>query len=243
MNPVIEVSVRHRLGAFELEASFESTGRLTALFGRSGSGKTSLVDIIAGLISPAQGRVVVDGQVLVDTQAGVFVPKHRRRIGYVFQDARLFPHLSVRQNLLFGRWFAPRDAASGSELAGVLDLLGIGHLLERRPGALSGGEKQRVAIARTLLKHPSIFLFDEATSALDTHTEKEIQASLREVSRSRTTLVIAHRLSTVIDADQILVLEHGRVVERGRHAELLAMGGLYASMWRRQQEAAREGLV
>ena len=109
--------------------------------------------------------------------------------------------------------------------------------------SLSGGEKQRVAIARTLLKHPSIFLFDEATSALDTHTEKEIQTSLREVSRSRTTLVIAHRLSTVIDADQILVLEHGRVVERGRHAQLLALGGLYASMWRRQQEAAREGLA
>jgi ATP-binding cassette subfamily B protein len=105
---------------------------------------------------------------------------------------------------------------------------------------LSGGEKQRVAIARTLLKRPSIFLFDEATSALDTHTEKEIQASLGEVSRSRTTLVIAHRLSTVIDADQILVLDGGRVVERGRHGELLAAGGLYASMWRRQQEAARE---
>ena len=103
---------------------------------------------------------------------------------------------------------------------------------------LSGGEKQRVAIARTILKRPAILLFDEATSALDTHTEKEIQASLREVSKDRTTLVIAHRLSTVVDADEIIVLDQGQVAERGRHAELIAQDGRYADMWRKQQEAA-----
>ncbi|CFW36860.1 ABC transporter ATP-binding protein [Bordetella pertussis] len=108
---------------------------------------------------------------------------------------------------------------------------------------LSGGEKQRVAIARTLLKNPSIFLFDEATSALDTHTEREIQANLREVSQGRSTLIIAHRLSTIADADEIIVLGDGRVVERGRHQALLAQGGIYAGMWARQQEAARPAAV
>ena len=113
MSAVIEVSVAHRLGAFSLDAEFASDGRLTALFGRSGSGKTSLVNVISGLIRPQAGRVVIDGRVMVDSAAGVFVPKHKRRIGYVFQEARLFPHLSVRQNLLYGRWFAPQAEDGG----------------------------------------------------------------------------------------------------------------------------------
>src|SRR5215468_4988933 len=121
----IEVDVAHRLGAFALEARFASEGRLTALFGQSGSGKTSLVNVIGGLIRPNRGRVVVDGTTLVDTVSGVFVPAHKRRVGYVFQEGRLFPHLTVRQNLLFGRWFRPRhERAIG--LDQVLDLLGIG---------------------------------------------------------------------------------------------------------------------
>src|SRR5690606_3326319 len=118
------------------------------------------------LVRPQSGRVAIDGQVLVDTQAGIFRPRHRRRIGYVFQEARLFPHLTVRHNLLFGRWFAPREAPSGSELADVTDLLGIGHLLDRRPGALSGGEKQRVAIGRALLSKPQLLLMDEPLASL-----------------------------------------------------------------------------
>jgi molybdate transport system ATP-binding protein len=155
----LEVDVTHRLGSFTLEARFVSAGRLTAFFGRSGSGKTSLVNIIAGVLRPDRGRVVVDGTPLLDTDKGLFVPKHKRRVGYVFQEGRLFPHLTVRQNLLFGRWFTPKGERHVG-LDQVLDLLGIGHLLDRRSSALSGGEKQRVAIGRALLTSPRLLLMD-----------------------------------------------------------------------------------
>lgn len=225
MNPVIEIAVRHRLGAFELDASFASTGRLTALFGRSGSGKTSLVNIIGGLIAPAGGRVVVDGQVLVDTQAGVFVPKHRRRIGYVFQEARLFPHLSVRQNLLFGRWFSGRDARASSDLAGVLDLLGIAHLLERRPGALSGGEKQRVAIGRALLANPRLLLMDEPLASLDEARKAEI---LPYIERLRDEIgvpivYVSHSVAEVARlATTLVTVDQGRVTACGPTAQVMS---------------------
>ena len=149
----LAIDIRHRLGTFLLEARFETGGGLVALFGRSGAGKTSIVNVIAGLIRPDQGCVTIDGVALVDTARGIFVPRHRRRIGYVFQEGRLFPHLTVRQNLLYGRWFAPQ-AERGDEFERVIDLLGIEGLLERRPGRLSGGEKQRVAIGRALLANP-----------------------------------------------------------------------------------------
>lgn len=235
MTNAIEIAVSHQLGAFRLAADFTSDGRLTALFGRSGSGKTSLVNIIAGLIRPERGRIAIDGQVLLDSERGIFVPKHRRRIGYVFQEARLFPHLTVRQNLLYGQWFAPK-ADVGSNIGDVLDLLGIGHLLQRHPGRLSGGEKQRVAIARAILKNPRILIFDEATSSLDTHSEQVILDALGAVAANHTTLVIAHRLSTVIDADTLLVMDQGRIVERGSHQALLAKDGIYSRLWALQQE-------
>ena len=173
----LEVEIDHRQGAFRLRGSFRSDGRLTALFGRSGSGKTTLVNVIAGLIRPERGRIAVDGATLLDTQAGVFVPKHRRRIGYVFQEGRLFPHLSVRQNLLFGRWFAGREGGArtrASDLDAVVALLGIGHLLRRRPAGLSGGEKQRVAIGRALLARPRLLLMDEPLASLDEARKAEI---------------------------------------------------------------------
>jgi molybdate transport system ATP-binding protein len=134
----LDVDIRHPQGAFRLEATFRSDGRLTALFGRSGSGKTTLVRAIAGLVAHEQARIVVDGRVLVDTGSGVFVPGYRRRVGIVFQDARLFPHLSVRANLQFGRWFTPARERR-TRLATVTGLLGIEHLLDRAPGNLSGG--------------------------------------------------------------------------------------------------------
>ncbi|WP_439497461.1 molybdenum ABC transporter ATP-binding protein [Bosea sp. (in: a-proteobacteria)] len=229
MSPVIEIAVQHRLGQFQLDAAFASDGRLTVLFGRSGSGKTSLVNIIGGLIAPAQGRVVVDGQVLVDTQAGIFVPKHRRRIGYVFQEARLFPHLNVRQNLLFGRWFSPRDAKASSHLAGVLELLGIGHLLQRRPGALSGGERQRVAIGRALLSQPRLLLMDEPLASLDEARKAEI---LPYIERLRDEIgvpivYVSHSVAEVVRlATTLVTVDHGRVTACGPTAQVMSRLGV-----------------
>ena len=151
------MALRHRFPGFALDAAFAAPAGVTALFGRSGSGKTTIVNAIAGLLAPDEGRIVADGLVLLDTQAGVAVPRHRRRVGYVFQEDRLFPHLTVRQNLGFGRWFAP-ERAGAAEVAHVVEMLGIGHLLARRPAGLSGGEKQRVAIGRALLASPRLLL-------------------------------------------------------------------------------------
>jgi molybdate transport system ATP-binding protein len=169
----IEVAVEHRFGAFRLEAAFTAEGGVTALFGPSGSGKTSLVRIVAGLLRPDRGRVAVGGRVLLDTGSRVFVPPQRRRIGYVFQEPRLFPHLSVRRNLTFGRWFAPRDEPK-PDMAAIVELLGIGHLLGRRPASLSGGERSRVAIGRALLVSPRLLLLDEPLANLDEARRAEI---------------------------------------------------------------------
>jgi ABC-type transport system involved in Fe-S cluster assembly fused permease/ATPase subunit len=225
------------------EVSFTvEPGSTVAIVGPSGAGKSTISRLLFRFYDVGDGAILIDGQDIRSvTQASL-----RAAIGIVPQDTVLFND-TIYYNIAYGRPAASRseveNAARLAQIQRFVESLPVGYdtMVGERGLKLSGGEKQRVAIARTLLKHPSIFLFDEATSALDTHTEKEIQASLREVSRSRTTLVIAHRLSTVIDADQILVLDKGRVVERGRHGELLAMDGLYASMWRRQQEAARAG--
>ena len=172
---MLEVDFEHRLGSFELDIHFRAGRGLTALFGRSGAGKTSVVNAIAGLLRPEKGRIVVDGSVLIDTGGGVRAPVHKRRIGYVFQEGRLFPHLTVRQNLLFGRWFGPRSRSPPStQLEGVVDLLGIGSLLDRRPGRLSGGEKQRVTIGRALLADPLLLLMDEPLDSLDAQRIEEI---------------------------------------------------------------------
>lgn len=225
MSPVIDIAVRHRLGAFELDASFRSDAGLTALFGRSGAGKTSLINVIGGLIVPTTGHVAVDGEVLVDTQAGIVLPKHRRRIGYVFQEARLFPHLSVRQNLLFGRWFAPRGTRSSSRFGEVLELLGIGHLLARRPGSLSGGEKQRVAIGRALLSNPRLLLMDEPLASLDEARKAEI---LPYIERLRDDagipiVYVSHAVAEVARlATTVAIIEAGRVKACGPAATTLS---------------------
>ena len=162
----LSVDVEKRLGDFSLSVRFEAEGGATALFGTSGAGKTSLVNMIAGLLKPARGRIVLGGNVLFDSERRINVLTHRRRIGYVFQEGRLFPHLSVARNLDYGRWMNGL-AADPAERERVVALLDIGHLLDRRPGRLSGGERQRVAIGRALLTRPRLLLLDEPLASLD----------------------------------------------------------------------------
>ena len=216
-------------------------GHTVAIVGSSGAGKSTVSRILFRFYDVAAGHVRIDGQDIREvTQASL-----RAAIGVVPQDTVLFND-SIYYNIAYGRPEASREEVEqAARLARIHDFiaalpLGYESPVGERGLKLSGGEKQRVAIARTILKNPRILLFDEATSALDTRTEQEIQRSLEEVSRGRTTVVIAHRLSTIINADEIIVLDRGRVAERGRHGELLARNGLYADMWSRQQEAAAE---
>jgi molybdate transport system ATP-binding protein len=167
------LDVDKQLGGFSLHARFSGESGVTALFGPSGAGKTTIANIIAGLITPDRGRIVLDGEVLFDSATKTNVPAHRRRIGYVFQGGRLLPHLSVRNNLIYGRWMtgAPRDEAAFARIVGLLD---IGALLARRPGALSGGERQRLAHRRSLLMQPRLLLLDEPLASLDAARKREI---------------------------------------------------------------------
>ncbi|MFJ7439996.1 molybdenum ABC transporter ATP-binding protein [Methylorubrum thiocyanatum] len=214
MTIAVDVSLRRE--GFALEVAFTAGAGLTALFGRSGSGKTTVIDLIAGLSHPQRGRIVIDGTVLLDTERGIRLPVHRRRIGCVFQEARLMPHLSVRQNLRFGRFFS--RGTDGPSLDSVADLLGIRPLLERRPAGLSGGERQRVAIGRALLARPRLLLMDEPLSALDEARKREIlpyierlrdEAGLPIVYVSHSVAEVARLASTVV------VLEAGRVAASG----------------------------
>jgi len=214
-------------------------GKTVAVVGPSGAGKSTISRILYRFYDIKSGSVTIDGQDIRDvTQASL-----RHVIGIVPQDTVLFND-TVRYNIAYGRIGANeaeiKEAARHAQIDKFIKELPLGYdaMVGERGLKLSGGEKQRVAIARTILKNPPILLLDEATSALDTHTEREIQGALSEVSRNRTSLVIAHRLSTVVDADEILVLDHGEIVERGRHNELVTKGGHYAAMWNKQKQAA-----
>jgi molybdate transport system ATP-binding protein len=214
---MLRVDITKQLGEFSLQASFESEGRVTGLFGASGAGKTSLINMIAGLLRPDRGSIAIDGETLDDTSAHVHVPPHRRRIGYVFQDGRLLPHLSVRQNLDYGRRMnrLPRD---DGEFGRIAALLGIGHLLDRRPGKLSGGERQRVAVGRALLIRPRLLLLDEPLASLDIGNKREIlpylvrlrdEAGIPMVYVSHTPAELRRIATTVVRLDA------GRVVAVG----------------------------
>jgi ATP-binding cassette subfamily B protein len=215
-------------------------GKKVAIVGPSGAGKSTVGRLLFRFYEVDSGAIRIDGQDIQDVQQASL----RREIGVVPQDSVLFND-TVYYNIAYGRPDAtPAEIEEAARLAAIHDFImsspdGYQTLVGERGLKLSGGEKQRVAIARTILKGPRILLFDEATSALDTRTEREIQSALQLVSRDRTTLVIAHRLSTIIDADEIIVLSNGQIAERGRHGDLIAQDGIYAAMWREQQQAAK----
>jgi len=220
---MLEITLQQQRGAFALQVNVSAaTPGVIALFGRSGCGKTTLVNLLAGLLGGAQGRIALDGQVWFDSARGLLVPAEQRRIGYVFQDARLFPHYSVRGNLDYGARRAPQppDAARFDE---VIDLLGLAPLLQRRPGSLSGGERQRVALGRALLSQPQLLLLDEPLASLDAARRDEV---LPWLERLRDQLhipmvFVSHQFDEVLRlATEVLVMDAGRVVAQGDVASI-----------------------
>jgi molybdate transport system ATP-binding protein len=213
------VQLRHRLGGFALDAGFEFGGHpgVTALFGPSGAGKSTVINAVAGLLHPDFGRVVLNGETVLDTARGLSVPARLRRIGVVFQDSRLFPHLSVRANLLYG-WHRTRDRVGPSGIDAVVALLALEALLERRPRTLSGGEKSRVALGRALLMNPRALLLDEPLAALDAARKAEILPYLERLARETKIpmLYVSHSLDEVVRlADRMVVIDKGSVVAEG----------------------------
>lgn len=241
----LEIDIQRRLGQFQVDAQFASDGGITALFGRSGAGKSSLIRMISGLLRPERGRIVVNGQVLFDDQRGIDVPTRQRRLGYVFQDARLFPHLNVRQNLLYGHWFTPR-AARYAAFQQVVDLLGIKDLLGRRPGMLSGGERQRVAIGRALLASPQLLLLDEPLASLDAARKAEI---LPYIERLRDelrlpTVYVSHALEEITRlANTLVLISDGRVAAMGSAQQLMSRLDLHPLTGRYEAGAVIEAQV
>ena len=212
---MLSVDVEKRLGEFSIAARFETAGGATALFGPSGAGKTSVINMIAGLVEPDRGRIVLDDVVLFDSGAHIDVPAHRRRIGYVFQEGRLFPHLSVAANLDYGRRMCGL-ARDGAETARIIDLLDVGHLLDRRPGKLSGGERQRVAFGRALLMRPRLLLLDEPLASLDAPRKREILPYLEKLRGEVPMVYVSHHAPELKRiATSVVLFDAGRVAATG----------------------------
>jgi molybdate transport system ATP-binding protein len=221
---MLAVDVEKTLGEFALHAAFEAAGGATALFGPSGAGKTSLINMVAGLLRPDRGRIVLDGETLFDAAKRIDVPAWRRRIGCVFQEGRLFPHLSVRHNLNYGRWMGGHDADPAA-FAHVVELLDIGALLDRRPGKLSGGERQRVAVGRALLMRPRLLLLDEPLASLDEARKADILPYLERLrDEAKVPMIyVSHDAAEVKRiASRVVRLDGGKVTAAGG-AELLAV--------------------
>lgn len=227
----LSVAVEHDLGGFHLDAAFACDGGITALFGRSGAGKTTLVNAIAGLLRPRGGRIELDGETLFDAARGIHVPASKRRFGYVFQEGRLFPHLTVRQNLTFSRMFHRGRAAPGG-FDHIVELLGLRGLLQRRPGALSGGERQRVALGRALLADPRALLLDEPLASLDAQRKEEVLRYielLREEIRIPV-VYVSHAVEEVVRlADTVVLMSAGKVVAAGDVEEIMGRPDLRAA--------------
>ena len=225
---MIDVALDKKVAGFKLDVAFRNAAGVTALFGRSGSGKSMTLGLIAGLATPDRGHVRVGGATLVDTATRTRVPMHRRRVGLVFQDSHLFPHMSVKQNLLFGRWFAPK-AERTIAFDPVVETLGIGALLGRRPTSLSGGERQRVAIGRALLASPRLLLFDEPLAALDRERKLEILPLIERLRDDFAVPIVyvSHALEEVVRlATSVVVLDSGKVTASGDP------GSVFGPSWR-----------
>jgi molybdate transport system ATP-binding protein len=241
----LEVRVEKRFPAFVLAANIEAGRGITALFGRSGAGKTSVVNMIGGLVRPDHGKIVAQGRVLFDERRAIDLPPRQRRIGYVFQDGRLFPHLSVHHNLLYGRRFTPKSQHY-VECDAVIELLGIAHLLERRPASLSGGERQRVAIGRALLVSPRLLLMDEPLASLDAQRKGEI---LPYIERLRDEMgipivYVSHAIEEVVRlADTLVVLSEGKVAASGTVPELMGRLDLHPLTGRYEAGAVIEARI
>jgi molybdate transport system ATP-binding protein len=227
----LSVAVKHDLGAFRLDATFTCGGGVTALFGPSGAGKTTVVNAIAGLTRPDAGRITLDNEVLFDAEQGIHVPARERRFGYVFQDGRLFPHLTVRRNLTYSRWFRLGRQAQ-VDFDHIVALLGLGDLLERRPANLSGGERQRVAIGRALLARPRLLLLDEPLASLDAHRRNEILQYL-ELMRDDVripVIYVSHSVEEVVRlAGTVVLLASGGVVAAGGVEDVMGRPDLRAA--------------
>jgi molybdate transport system ATP-binding protein len=214
----LHVAIRHPLDRITIDLEFSANGGLTALLGPSGAGKTTILNAIAGVLRPEQARIDFDGTPLTDTARGVFVPAHERHIGYVFQDSRLFPHLTVRQNLGFGRWFASRRHRATARLDDVVSLLGLAPLLARHPAKLSGGEKRRVALGRALLTGPRLLLLDEPLGSLEVSRRQEILPYLDRLitDLKLPAIYVTHDWSEVEGrASQVVRVQDGRIVDAG----------------------------
>jgi molybdate transport system ATP-binding protein len=220
---MLTVKVEKRLGDFTVDAAFDSEAGATVLFGPSGSGKTSIINMIAGLLKPDRGRIALDGAVLSDSAGNTDVPAWRRHIGYVFQEGRLFPHLSVRRNLDYGRWMSGQTADAAA-FARVVELLDIGHLLDRRSGKLSGGERQRIAVGRALLMRPRLLLLDEPLASLDAARKHDILPYLTRLrDEAKVPMIyVTHNADEARQiASRVVRLEGGKVTATGG-AELLS---------------------
>lgn len=213
---MFDVAVKRKLGDFSLDVSFKSQAPVTALFGPSGSGKTSIGNAISGLVKPDAGKIEVGENLLFDSASGINIPVHRRRVRVVFQESRLFPHLNVKQNLLYGRWLSRKSG--GSEFDEVVRLLGLENLLKRRPRTLSGGERQRVAIGRVLLADPAALLMDEPLASLDQARKQEIFPYLEKlVATAKIPILYISHVQEEIErlAQTVVVLDQGRVKSVG----------------------------
>ena len=221
----MKIGIKHQQGNFSLSVFFEGAeSGVTALFGPSGAGKTSVVNMVAGLMRPDAGRIAINGRCLFDSAQGIDLPPEKRRIGYVFQDGRLLPHLSVQANLIYGMRRTPAERRF-VQLDQVVELLGIGHLLRRRPAKLSGGEKQRVAIGRALLTSPALLLMDEPLASLDAARKAEVLPFIMRLGREFAipVLYVSHALDEITSlATHLVMMENGRVLASGEPNTLLS---------------------